>query len=161
MLRSGWSEDCTEVVASVGEDSVSAFSVSLSGADSLSFLSLLDKSNPEPAPGVLGVLTDPNEANAPEPRPKAEEALEGVFAEGVVKTLKGFVFEYEEPSPNLRPLNVRVDSLFDPSLLSESRVDRDSLLLLLDLRSVGFRTRLETAHFARLVQRLAFSMRFG
>jgi hypothetical protein len=50
-------------------------------------------------PDVLGVLADPNEANAPEPRPKALEAplVGDTRPPGVV--LKGFCFIDDGVSP--------------------------------------------------------------
>ena len=86
------------------------------------------RSNPEFAPGVFGVLTAPKDANAPVPSPNAEEALDGVLAEGV-RPLKGFDLFCDELSPVLRPPKPLCESDFVPSLLSESRVESDSLVL--------------------------------
>ena len=58
-------------------DSVGVASTrSLSLSFSFSFSFLFEKSNavPVPVPGVLGVLAEPKEAKAPEPRPKADDA---------------------------------------------------------------------------------------
>lgn len=57
---------------------------------SLSFLSFDEKSNPDEVPGVLGVFDWPNDANAPVPKPKADEPIPGDLAEAGVVLLKGF-----------------------------------------------------------------------
>jgi hypothetical protein len=87
------------------------------------------KSKPEPLPGVLGVFAeDPNEAKAPDPRPKAEEAAEGELVEGVERLLKGLDLLCEEVSPNLRPVYDRGESTL-PSF-SGPLIESESLLLL-------------------------------
>ncbi len=56
-----------------------------------------------PLPGDFGVLEDPKEANAPEPRPKADEApaLGGPAPDGVngPRALNGLFFPCDEVSP--------------------------------------------------------------
>lgn len=55
-----------------------------------------------PLPGDFGVLADPNEAKAPEPSPKAEEAPGEATPPVVLRgamALKGFDLPCEEPSP--------------------------------------------------------------
>ena len=69
---------------------------------SFSFLSLDIKSKPEaePVPGVFGVFADPKDANAPLPKPNAEDALaEGDFVPDGDRVLKGLVFPCDEVSP--------------------------------------------------------------
>ena len=78
-----------------------AFSSGFSGIVSFSVLPLEVKSNACPLPGVLGVF-DPNDAKAPDPRLKAEEAAEGEFVAGVDRVLKGLDLPCEELSPNRR-----------------------------------------------------------
>ena len=86
--------------------------------------------------GVLGVFVEePNEAKAPDPRPKAEDApavgeatLVAVAGEVV---LKGLGLPWEEVSPPKRRLegNARGESCFAASLLLfEVEVVKDSLL---------------------------------
>lgn len=84
-------------------------------------------------PGVLGVLAaDPNEANAPDPRPKAEDPA--VVGEAIVvlvnggMALKGFLPPCDELSPPKRfeAENVRVGA----SGFSLWDMDRESLLVL-------------------------------
>lgn len=83
-------------------------------------------------PGVFGVLVeDPNEANAPDPRPNAEEpAAVGDARPLPVKgemALKGFFPPWEESPPMRRDAeNVRVGA----SGLSLWDMDRESLLVL-------------------------------
>jgi hypothetical protein len=50
-------------------------------------------------PGVLGVLAEPKEANAPDPSPNAVDALGETSPPGVVMGLKGFLPPCEELSP--------------------------------------------------------------
>lgn len=108
-----------------------AFSLAASAAVSFSPLSRPFRSNPPAAPGVLGVLADPKEANAPDPRPKAEDApAEGEFVVSGEIALKGFDFPWEDESPNRRLLpKFRGDSILLLSLLSPP-IDRESLLVL-------------------------------
>ena len=76
-----------------------AFSFRFSGAVSFSVLLFEAKSNACPLPGVLGVF-DPKDAKAPDPRPKAEEAAEGEFVEGVDRVLK--MMRADSPGPRIR-----------------------------------------------------------
>lgn len=94
------------------------------------------------APGVLGVLAeDPNDANAPDPNPNAEDAplvgeatLDGVKGE---MPLKGLVLLLAEPSPPKRFVDEygREESDLALSLLVvfEVDVESESLLELLGL----------------------------
>ena len=84
--------------------------------------------------GVFGVFDDPKLANAPEPRPKAEEApamgdAKAPLAPGV-RLLKGFDFPCDGASPPNRfeDVKVRGDSGLDVSLLARD-VDADLTLL--------------------------------
>jgi hypothetical protein len=85
-------------------------------------------------PGVFGVLlADPNEANAPDPRPNAEEpAVVGEARLVLVKgdmALKGFLPPCDELSP---PRRFETENVRDgASGLSPWDVDSESLLLLL------------------------------
>lgn len=112
---------------------------------SFSFLSLslgverdsrdLPKSNA--VPGVFGVfVAEPKEAKAPEPKPKADDAVE--FGDATLEVLKGAIVlnalprPWEELSP---PKRFELEKLRDgrePSPLPCSRSDvvRDNLLLL-------------------------------
>lgn len=94
------------------EDSSSACSPSgLSNVSSLSFLSVLGKSNAAPPPGVLGVFAEPNEANAPLPSPNAEDApTDGDLLADGERVLKGLVLPCDDVSPNRLPENVRGES---------------------------------------------------
>lgn len=109
------------------------FSVAASAAVSFSPFSLPLMSRLPAAPGVLGVFAEPKEANAPEPRPKAEEALaegEFVLASGEM-ALKGLDFPCEE-SPRRRPLlNVRGESVLLLLSLLSLPMDKESLLALI------------------------------
>ena len=95
-------------------------------------------------PGVLGVLTaDPKEANAPVPKPKAEEAPAVGEATPVVvngeTALKGLDLPCEDESPPKRLLleKVRGESDFVLSLVGVGLdVVRESLLELKAQRSV-------------------------
>lgn len=85
-------------------------------------------------PGVFGVLEDPKEANAPDPRPNALEAPAvgdaSEEAEGDIE-LKGFLLLCAERSPCLRTEpNVRVVSEEGEAPLVEAPVDKESLLVL-------------------------------
>lgn len=120
----------------------------------------------------LGVLADPKEAKAPEPRPKALDALVGLTRPlpGVVAELKGLLFPWEEVSPpkRLEKLALRLAD----SLCPELDVDRESLLELekkkkglvrIPVRgqreesklSVVGRERTEDTYFVRRVHRLS------
>ena len=80
-------------------------------------------------PVALGVLAEPNEANAPDPRPKALEApaVGDTSPPGVVIELKGLVFPCDELSPPNRLENVREDELStwppDPGVVNESLLE--------------------------------------
>ena len=95
-------------------------------------------------PGDLGAFADePKDANAPEPRPKAEDApVVGEATLVVVKgamALKGLGFPWEEVSPTnrLAEENVRGESDFALSLLPLAfEVERESLLELTKHKSV-------------------------
>ena len=141
-----------------------AFSLAASPLVSFSTLSRPLSSNPPAAPGVLGVLTDPNEANAPDPKPKAEDALaEGEFVARGETVLKGFDFPWEEESPIRRLLaKLRGESVLLPSLLSPP-IDRESLLALV---VVSFAQRISkefsfsrSTYLDLRVHKFAFSMR--
>ena len=109
----------------------SALAFSFGGSEAVSFSVLLFevKSKPEPLPGVLGVFAeDLNDAKAPEPRPKAEEAAEGELVEGVERLLKGLDLPCEEVSPYRRPVYDRGDSDF--ASFSGPLIESESLLLL-------------------------------
>lgn len=122
----------------MGEEELSVVFVAGSGlgfsfdgfrVPSLSGLLLEVKSNPAPFPGVFGVLAEePNEANAPDPRPKADEAAEGELVEGVAAVLKGLDLLCEDVSPNRRLVYVRGESVLVS--FSVPLIERDSLLLL-------------------------------
>ncbi len=70
------------------------FAFSFTAASALVSFSPLSRpfsSKPPTAPGVFGVLTDPKEANAPDPKPKAEDApAEGELVARGEMALKGF-----------------------------------------------------------------------
>lgn len=111
-------------------DSFSAFAVSVSFSLSFFSLSLEEKSNPEPVPGVLGVFACPNEANAPVPSPKADEppgVIPGDFADAGEAVLKGF----DLPCDDLAP-KARGESFLPLSLVSISLVGSVILSLLLN-----------------------------
>jgi hypothetical protein len=77
-------------------------------------------------PGVLGA---PKEANAPDPRPKAEDALvdgEDTPPERGERALKGFDRPWELSGPNRFAVRGR-STLAPPSLPSVPDIDRDSL----------------------------------
>lgn len=114
-------------------------------------------------PGVLGVLTeDPKEANAPEPRPNAEDAPFGVGEEMFVVLrgdipLNGLVLP--PPAVSLpkrftvgyaRAVSVLLRSL----LLAEFEVDRESLLELLVSLSRGNTAEEHATYMERRCQRL-------
>lgn len=112
-----------------------AFSLTAASAFvSFSPLSRPFRSKPPAAPGVFGVLTDPKEANAPDPKPKAEDApAEGELVASGEMVLKGFDLPWEEVSPNRRLLpKFRGGSVLLPSLLSPL-IDSESLPVLLSV----------------------------
>ena len=118
------------MVSSVSAEA-SALALSFDGSVTVSFSVLLFelKSKLEPLPGVLGVFAeDPNDAKAPEPRPKADEAAEGELVEGVERLLKGLDLPCEEVSPNRRFVYDRGESTL-PSF-SGPFIESESLLLL-------------------------------
>ena len=134
-----------------------AFSSEGSGPISFSVLLLEVKSKPPPLPGVLGVFAeDPNDAKAPEPRLKAEEAAEGEFVEGVEMVLKGLDLPCEEVSPNRRFVYDRGESTL-PSF-SGPFIESESLLLLQPTISGHNSDGMCMAYFALRVHKLAFSM---
>lgn len=108
----------------------------------VTFTAFLDSFSFPPVPpvspaGVFGVFDDPKLANAPEPKPKAEEAP----ALGETKAplppelilLKGFDFPCDDVSPPKRfeDVKVRGESVLDVSLLARDvDVDKESLPLL-------------------------------
>lgn len=105
--------ECSEGVADdfLLRDNVEGFALTSGPALSLSFsrfspaaLEGVELPNSRDVPGVLGVFAeDPNDAKAPDPRPKAEEApLVGETALVVVKgamPLKGLDLLLKDPSP--------------------------------------------------------------
>ena len=119
-------------------DPVSLLVVSIAFFDSFSPTAALEFS----AAGVLDVFDDPKLANAPEPKPKAKEALALGDATAALapeaRLLKGFDFPCDDVSPPSRFEDVkdRGESVFDVSLLAENvDVDNESLPLLEDLVS--------------------------
>lgn len=67
---------------------------------SLSCLSPMVWPKSTDVPGVLDTLTvEPNEANAPEPRPKAAVGEETLVAVGVEMALNGLLLPWDELSP--------------------------------------------------------------
>ncbi len=94
-------------------------------------------------PGVFGVLAaEPNDANAPEPSPKAVDApaVGDVSPLGVIgeRALKGFRPPWEESPPGrLAPENGRWAPSGLSPCVSECDMDRESLLVLLDVISPG------------------------
>ncbi len=117
-LCSAWSSCAPETGGACGFEPSVSFSVSFLS------LSLLEKSKPPPAPGVLGVLACPNEANAPVPKPNADDP--GDFADAGEAVLKGFDLPCDD-----RPPNARGESIFPLSLVSKSLVGKESLSLAL------------------------------
>lgn len=110
-------------------DSFSALAVSISFSLSFFSLSRVEKSNPEPVPGVLGVFAWPNEAKAPVPSPKADdppEVIPGDFAEAGEAALNGF----DLPCDDLAP-KARGESVLPPSFASRSLLGSEILSLLL------------------------------
>jgi hypothetical protein len=78
-------------------------------------------------PGVLGVFAEPNEAKAPEPRPKALDAPavgDTRLPPGVVTELNGFFPSDELSPPNRLKEGLRPEGLSWP----EPGVERESLL---------------------------------
>lgn len=122
-------------VRSDADDFSTGFSApSDSTSFSFSFLSLsrMEKSNPVPPLGVFGVFADPNEAKAPVPSPKADEApTPGDLIEAGEAALNGCALDVESPNRLLE--NGRDESALDVSLASMSRVDRVGLSLVLEL----------------------------
>lgn len=114
-------------------DFLSFFSLGVAG-DSLEPAALLKSKE---VPGVLGVfVAEPNEANAPLPRPKADDAVEvGEAIPEVLNgdiALKGFGRPCEELSPKrFEPEKVRDEYELSPLPCSRSDTERDSLLLLM------------------------------
>lgn len=108
-----------------------AFSPEASATVGFSPFSRPFRSKAPAAPGVFGVLTDPKEANAPDPKPKAEDApAEGEFVVNGEMVLKGLDFAWEDDSPARRLLlEFRGESNLPLSLLS-GPMDRESLPLL-------------------------------
>lgn len=71
---------------SVRQTPLSRFSAGVGGTE-LPFVALL---NSKAVPGVLGVLPeDPNDANAPDPRPKAEDAEAPGLGDDIPDVVKG------------------------------------------------------------------------
>jgi hypothetical protein len=91
------------------------------------------------ADGVLGVFAvEPKDANAPEPRLKADEALaegEETFVESGEMALKGLERPCELSGPNRFDEWLRGDSAFPLSLLSTPDMDNESLLELIPVIS--------------------------
>lgn len=121
-LCSGWS-------LLDGPVDVSALATSDSFSRSFLSFSLDEKSKPELVPGVLGVLACPKDANAPVPKPKAEDppgAIPGDFADAGEAVLNGFDFPWEDLAPNARG-----ESTLPLSLVSRSLVGSVILSLVL------------------------------
>jgi hypothetical protein len=81
-------------------------------------------------PGVFGVLAEPKEAIAPDPRPNALEAPppgDARLAPGVVAGLKGFAFPCDELSPPNRLEKEALRVALSPGPLGPG-VARESLL---------------------------------
>lgn len=116
-------------------------------------------------PGVLGVLVDePNEAKAPDPRPKALEPATGEDIPLVLKgvtVLKGLFLPWEEVLPKRLELEKSREWPSLPSCLSVLSMDRESLPPLLHAKVStrgGGMERCDMTYFERRVQRLLLSL---
>lgn len=138
----------TDVLEAAPVSSLRAFAVvEILSSPSPPFFSFLSPGVPDDSrallksnavPGVFGVFVDePNDANAPEPRPKADEPVE--FGDWIPEVLRGamalkglFRLPWEEESPpkRLELEKVRDECEVSPLPCSRSDMERDSLPLL-------------------------------
>ena len=145
----GWSDAVLD--DRLVKDDVEALALMFSPECSFScFPTAVDEESPEapksrPVAGVFGVLAeDPKDANAPDPKPKAEDAPDVGEATLVVfkgeMALKGFDLPCEELSPPNRFAEEYVrgesDLVLSLVLLFALGVDKESLVELSGLKSV-------------------------